>query len=483
MLKKLLFFTVFSLTAIQLYCADEIVADAVDADHTVPVVVIGSGPAGLTSAVWTQRSGMKTIVLTGEQLGGQVSEISKIANWPGKKEMTGLEMMEELQEQAKSFGAELVDDIVTEVNLKKSPFIINTADGKEFKALAVIIATGAKPLKPDLPGVNEYWGKGVGICSICDAPFSQDKDVIVVGGNDYGAERAQQLAAYAKKVTIVEPTDRLTANAMAQNQMAQRDNIEIKLNTVVKGFKGDGKNVTTVILENTVDGSVYEMPIHAAFLSAGTRPNTSLFKDQLQLTKEGYIQLKNCTQLTSQKGIFAAGMVEDNRYGKAGNAIGRGVQAALDTVHYLQNEVGYNPETDLSPSKKAVAKTFAKTSDGIQTITTKQAFEKLLATANKPVFLYAYSPTCLYCTKMAGRIKKVAQQFADKIIVIKIDVSKVRDLVESLQIRGVPHMMIFKGSQIVADQRGKMTEEQLRTFINNVLNNNENKENSNEESI
>lgn len=306
-----------------------------------PVVVIGSGPAGLTASMYTSRAKFKTLVITGDEVGGQLIEASYVENFPTQPKMSGLTLMDYLKAQTQKFGTELFATKVISVKTNVWPFQIELANGDVIEAITIIIATGGSQRTLNIPGVKEFWGKGIGVCSICDAPFDQDKEVAIIGGGDAAADRALQLSAYAKQVTLLVRGPVMRAAAVVQDYINNAKNIRILFNVEVKKINGK-ERVEGVEIVDTKTGKASVLPVESVYFAMGFVPRSDLFKGQLALDKEGYIQLSN-GQATSVKGIFAAGTVEDSRYQKSATAAGNGSKAGMDAIEFLQN-IGFNPD-------------------------------------------------------------------------------------------------------------------------------------------
>ncbi len=307
-----------------------------------PVVVIGSGPAGLTAAMYTSRAKFRTRVISGSEIGGQLTEASYVENWPARQKMPGLDIMNDLKAQAQHFGAQLEEVEVSQVNLNEWPFQITLSNGTTIQALTVIIATGGSQRTLDIPGIKEFWGKGIGVCSICDAPFDQDKEVAIIGGGDAAADRAQQLSAFAKKVTLLVRGPEMRATAIVQDYLKKNSKIEIKYNIEVKRILGTERVEAIEVMDKKTNKTT-QMPIQSVYFALGFVPRSALFKDALELDEEGFIKVFDHTQVTSKKGVFAAGTVEDPRYQKSVTAAGDGAKAGMDAIEFLQ-AIGFTPD-------------------------------------------------------------------------------------------------------------------------------------------
>lgn len=307
-----------------------------------PVVIIGAGPAGLTAAMYTARAKFGTLVITGDEVGGQLTEASYVENWPAREKLPGLDIMNDLKAQAVHFGVQLVFLKVVGVNFNRWPFELKLSNGDTINALTIIIATGGSQKTLDIPGIKEFWGKGIGVCSICDAPFDKGKEVVVIGGGDAAADRALQLSAFAKTVTILVRGPEMRAAAVVQDYLKKEKNISIKCNIDVKKIIGNDR-VTAIEILDKKTNKMSQMPIEAVYFALGFVPRTALFKDVLELDEDGFIKVFDHTQATSKKGVFAAGTVEDSRYQKSVTAAGDGGKAGIDAIEFLQT-IGFTPE-------------------------------------------------------------------------------------------------------------------------------------------
>lgn len=300
------------------------------------LIIIGSGPAGLTAGIYASRANLNPLIIEGKNPGGQLMGTSHVENWPGNKSILGPTLMMQIRDHAKHFGTQFLSEEVAQVDFSQRPFTIITNRGKQLRAHCVIIATGAIPNRLGCPGESEYWGKGVTTCAVCDGAFYPDKNVLIVGGGDTAMEDASFMTKFTNKITIVQNLGHLTASAAMQKRVLENPDIKIIYNSTVSEFKGNGQHVSSVIIQNQKTGLQDELPIDGAFLAIGLRPSTEIFKGQLDLNKWGYIEVKNHTN-TSIPGVFAAGDVEDYRYRQAITSAGSGCMAALDAERYLKD--------------------------------------------------------------------------------------------------------------------------------------------------
>ena len=297
------------------------------------VVILGSGPAGLTAAIYAARAELNPLVLAGPDLGGQVSLTHIVENYPGFPDgVGGQELVQRLKEQAERFGAEIRLDLATEVDLQQRPFRIALQES-EVEAQALIVATGASPRRLGVPGEEDLIGMGVSYCATCDGHFFKGMEVVVVGGGDSALEEGLFLTRYASQVTIIHRRDQLRAGALLQKRARNHPKIRFLFNKVVTEIL-DEDLVEGVRLRDVVSGQEQVLPIAGVFIFIGHEPNTALFRGQLALDERGYVKVDAYTR-TSVPGVFAAGEVADPRYRQVITSAGMGAQAAMEVVRFL----------------------------------------------------------------------------------------------------------------------------------------------------
>lgn len=301
------------------------------------VVILGSGPAGLTAALYAARGKLNTLVLEGNQPGGQLTTTTTVENWPGNIAIQGTDLMFNMRDHAAHYGAHLITEMVTCVDFLQQPYIVTTAGKKTYQGKTIIIATGSSNKKLGCAGEQEYFAKGVATCATCDAPFYKDKDVIVVGGGNTAVTEVEHLSHFAKSVTVVHILDKLTANDPIKDKILNNPKINFIYESTIKEIKGNGLRVTQVVIEHQKTKTLSTLNTDGVFVAIGFNPNTQLFKGQLELNEFGYLVMQGHTG-TSKPGIFAAGDVSDYRYRQAITSAGAGCMAALDAQAYLASK-------------------------------------------------------------------------------------------------------------------------------------------------
>lgn len=302
------------------------------------VIIIGSGPAGYTSAIYAARAELEPLVFEGMmESGGALMNTTEVENYPGFTDgIMGPELMDQMRGQAERFGAELVADDVTEVRLEGDVKTVVDSEGNEYHARAIIIATGAAHRKLGLDREDELSGRGVSYCATCDGFFFKDKPIIVVGGGDSAAEEANFLARFGSSVTVVHRRDELRASKIMQDRLFKNEKIGFEWNAQVTDLLGDGQ-LEKIELTNTVDGSKKVIDAAGLFVAIGHVPRSDMFKGQIDVDDNGYIKVQGRSTATSLPGVFAAGDVVDHTYRQAVTAAGMGCQAALDAERYLES--------------------------------------------------------------------------------------------------------------------------------------------------
>ena len=299
------------------------------------LIILGSGPAGYTAAVYAARANLSPMLITGLSKGGQLMTTTDVDNWPGDHDgLQGPALMERMEKHALKYNVDITFDHINEVNFKDRPLILK-GDSGEYSADAVIISTGASAMYLGLDSEKEYLGKGVSACATCDGFFYKEKKVCVIGGGNTAVEEALYLSNIASSVTLVHRRDALRAEKMLQDKLFQKDNIEIIWDSELAEVKGDDMGVTSAIIRNKKDNSEKDMSFDGIFIAIGHKPNTDIFKDFLEMDETGYIVNHPGSSKTNVEGVFVSGDAADHVYRQAVTAAGTGCMAALDAERYL----------------------------------------------------------------------------------------------------------------------------------------------------
>lgn len=455
--------------------------------NLIPVAIIGSGPAGLSAAIYAARD-VHSVVIQGSKPGGLLTETTEVENWPGERSIQGPLLVQGIQDQAEDLGAQFLFDSIERVDFSRWPYTLYTKDGKELHALSVIISTGAAPRKLGIPGENEYWGMGVTACAVCDAPFFKGEDVVVVGGGDSAIEEAMQLAKHVKSVTILvrKGKGQMRAKASMQERLNGYPNISVRYNVAIEKINGDGMKVTSIDLIDTETGNKSVLPISGVFLAVGHDPNTSLFVNQIEMDEDGYILLDGRSQRASLPGVFAAGDVEDRVYRQAGVASGSGIKAALDALSFLR-EIGFDANTIervkeqfFTVQGKAVrivpalgdeiqAATSAPEAKPVIKVTTKDELSAYLQPESGIVFVDFFADYCPSCMRMLPVYEMVAGEFSGRATFLKVDASEAQELMDTYFVQKIPCLLAFNNGQLVARYNEAMDKTELTKLVNSLL--------------
>lgn len=307
-------------------------------EHQTKVLIIGSGPAGYTAAVYAARAMLKPIMVAGFEPGGQLTTTTDVENYPGfSKVIQGPWLMDEMKKQAEAVGTIFINDVVKKVDTSNKPFVSETENGKVFKSDSIIIATGAQARWLKIPNEEKFRGFGISACATCDGFFYKDKKVAVVGGGNAAVEEALFLTKFASSVTLIHRRDNLRAEKMLQEKLKSNKKINIIWDTIVEKANGEDnpKSLNSITIKNKKSGEVKDLKIDGLFVAIGHDPATKIFKDKINMDNEGYILTKPDSTSTNVPGVFAAGDVKDKIYRQAVTAAGMGCMAALEAEKYL----------------------------------------------------------------------------------------------------------------------------------------------------
>ena len=313
-------------------------------EQSVRLLILGSGPAGYTAAIYAARANLRPVLIQGMEPGGQLMTTTDVDNWPGAADgILGSELMAELEKQARRFDTEIVFDHIQEVDLQTRPFRL-TGDQGVYRCEALIIATGASAKYLGLSSEEIFRGKGASACATCDGFFYRNQDVAVIGGGNTAVEEALYLSNIARHVTVVHRRDKFRAEKILQDKLVAKDNVTVLWNHEVDEVLGDDSGVTGLRIRSTLDGAHQELALMGVFIAIGHQPNTQIFAGQLAMDASGYLRTQGgrdgLATMTSMPGVFAAGDVQDHVYRQAVTSAGSGCMAALDAERWLENPTG-----------------------------------------------------------------------------------------------------------------------------------------------
>ncbi len=447
------------------------------------VVIIGSGPAGYTSAIYAGRANLKPIVFEGFQAGGlpggQLMTTTEVENFPGfPRGITGPELMDQMKAQAERWGAELYTEDVIQVDLSQRPFTVRSEE-REIKTNSIIIATGATAKRLDLPAENQFWSRGVSACAICDGatPLFHGAELAVIGGGDSAAEEAIYLTKYGSKVNLLVRTEKMRASKAMQDRVLSNPKIRVHWNTQPLDIFGNG-HMEGVKIRNTKTGEESELHVKGLFYAIGHNPNTSLFKGQLELDEIGYVVTKPGSPETSVEGVFAAGDVQDHEYRQAITAAGSGCMAAMLaerwlSSHGLLQEFHQKAQTPDNELELQVAETQIPTDAEFDLSKTRHyggyALRKLFHDSDREIIVKYVSPGCGPCHTLKPILNKVVDEFDGKIHFVEIDIDKDKDIAENAGVTGTPTVQFFKNKELLKELKGIKPKSEYRQLVESYL--------------
>lgn len=452
------------------------------------VVIIGSGPAGYTAAIYAGRANLKPLMFEGQQMGGvpggQLMTTLEVENFPGFPEgITGPELMIRMKDQAARWGAELHTEDVISVDLGQRPFVITSTD-RTVRAHSIIIATGATAKRLGLPSEAQYWNSGMSACAICDgaSPIFKNVPLVIIGGGDTAAEEGVYLTKYGTHVHMLVRGEKLRASKAMQDRVLNNPKITIHWNTEAVDVFGENGFLTGVKVRDRLTQDVTDIPAKGLFYAIGHSPNTDIFKGQLELDETGYIVPQIGTVKTNVEGVYAAGDVQDHEYRQAITAAGTGCAAALLAERYLsmngleiefhQTEVAAVIEPKLEA--KAEAKPAATTTSANFDISATRyvggyALRKLYHDTDRLIMVKYSSPTCGPCHSLSPILSKVVGEFEGRMHYIEIDITEDPEIAESAGVVGTPTIQFFKNKDKVAELMGVKSKSQYRETIETYL--------------
>lgn len=431
-----------------------------------PIVIIGGGVGSLTSAIYLSRAGLSPLVIEGPNPGGLLTQSHSVGNWPGEMEIDGLALTEKMQAQAKANGARFLSEEVVGVDFSDKPLKITTRalDGsgktREITTESCIIAMGTKPNFLGIPGEQTYWGKGVTNCAVCDGALFPNKIVGVVGGGDAAVLEALYLANIAKEVHVFIRKDSLRAGEEKRVQILRsKPNVKFHYNTTVQSVNGNGKSVTGVALVKNGE-AIDSFALDGLFLAIGSTPNSSLFKESLNLDEKGYIVLEK-DQQTSKAGVYAIGDIVDPIYKQAISAAGDGAKAALQAQQYISDRAN-----QIVIQEVPVTKEVALASNEVIDISSIQQFEAELQSSEVPVVIDFYATWCGPCKRVTPILENSAQLLGGRVKFLKINVDKFAELSSSYEIKAMPTLLLLDSAGAELDR--KVGFDQIADLLNGL---------------
>ena len=445
------------------------------------VVIIGSGPAGYTAAIYAARANLKPFLFEGYQMGGlpggQLMTTTEVENFPGFPDgITGPQLMAQMKAQALRWGTEMIMEDVTKVDLSRRPFMVKSGDCT-IQTHSIIIATGATAKRLNLPSENDFWSKGISACAICDGamPLFRGEALAVVGGGDSAAEEAVYLTKYASQVHLLVRRDTLRASKAMQDRVLKHSKIKVHWNTETMNAYGDTL-LQGLRIRHTQTKKISELPVCGLFYAIGHTPNTQLFKGQLALDDRGYIAVEPGSVATSVGGVFAAGDVQDHEYRQAVTAAGTGCMAALAAERWLTaNNLAQEFHQTAAPEKSATAgeKVEYPEAADFNPNTTRHmgsyALRKLYHESDRLIMVKYTAPTCGPCHTLKPILNKVVDQFEGRIHYVEIDITEDPDIAASAGITGTPTVQFFKDKALAGELRGMKQKSQYREMISQNL--------------
>ncbi|MEZ2229196.1 MAG: thioredoxin-disulfide reductase [Microcoleus sp.] len=443
------------------------------------LVIIGSGPAGYTAAIYAGRANLKPVVFEGYQMGGvpggQLMTTTEVENFPGFPEgITGPELMDRMKAQAVRWGAELYTEDVTFVDFSQRPFTVRSED-REIKTHTIVIATGATAKRLHLPSEEKYWNLGISACAICDGatPIFKNVELAVVGGGDTAAEEGVYLTKYGSHVHMLVRSSSMRASKAMQDRVLNNPKITVHWNTEPVDVYGNGK-LEGIAVRNTETGTESNLPVNGLFYAIGHTPNTGLFQGQLELDKIGYIRPKHGSVETSVEGVYAVGDVQDHEFRQAITAAGSGCMGAMLAERWLSanglTQEFHQTESSLeTPAPVAETPRVRETSENFDIKQTRHegayALRKLFHDSDRLIVVKYASPSCGPCHSLKPILNKVVDEFDGKIHYVEIDIEEDPEIAENAGVVGTPTIQYFKDKALVTELKGVKPKSQYRELI------------------
>jgi thioredoxin reductase (NADPH) len=445
-------------------------------ENTFPVIIFGAGFGGLTAGIYLRQANIPVILIAGERAGGAITSSHSVRNWPGEMDIAGWDLAEKVQKHARANNVPMFYESVIDVVFDVWPYKVITkrlTDGKtiERKALSCIIAMGSTPKFLQVPGEQEYWGKGISNCAVCDGSLYKNKIVAVVGGSEVAVEEALYLSNIAKKVYVFVRSNVLRTQGEMVQEVKEKNNVIFLYNTEVKKIEGDGKQIISVNIFDNVLDKTKQIKIDGLFLAIGSKPNSQIFKGKLELDSDGYV-LVNQYQETSKKGIFAVGDIADDEFRQLVTSASAGCKSAFRAQGFLE-EIGYEPKTR---EKKQTKKTLklqnhvaGQELGWVGFVTNQEEFEQHVLCNERPVVVDFFSPMCLPCKQMLPLFDKLGECFRDDVDFVAIDASKLGNIAQDYQVYFVPTFILFKDGKEVNRMRGTKNFEEFKKIVEDTF--------------
>ena len=450
------------------------------------VVIIGSGPAGFTAAIYAARANLKPVMFEGLEAGGipggQLMTTTEVENFPGFPEgITGPELMQQMKSQAERWGTECYTEDVIEVDLAQKPYIVRSSE-RVVKTHSIIISTGATAKRLGLPSEKIYWNKGISACAICDgaSPIFNGEDLVVIGGGDSAAEEAVYLTKYGSHVHLLVRSDKMRASKAMQERVLNNSKITVHWHTEALDVLGENDRMSGMKVYNNQTHTESTIAAKGLFYAIGHNPNTDLFKGKLELDKAGYIAVKPGTVNTSVAGVYAAGDVQDHEYRQAITAAGTGCMAALSaerwlSEHNLITEYAQNPPeiVEAVPEEKVRSSEQADTAETFDINATRHyggyAIRKLFHEGDRLIMVKYVSPTCGPCKTLKPILDKVVDEYEGKIHFVEVDIVEDPEIAKMGQVVGTPTVQFFSQQELVKELKGIKQKSEYRQVIDRYL--------------
>jgi thioredoxin reductase (NADPH) len=444
------------------------------------LVIIGSGPAGYTAAIYAARANLKPVLFEGLQAGGipggQLMTTTEVENFPGFPEgITGPQLMARMKDQAERWGTESYTEDVIKVDLSQRPFTVSSNE-REFKTHSIIIATGATAKRLGLPSEKTYWNRGISACAICDgaSPLFTGEELVVIGGGDSAVEEAVYLTKYGSHVHLLVRRGELRASKAMQERALNNPKVTVHWHTEAVDVVGNGDRMTGIILRNNQTGEMEEIAASGLFYAIGHQPNTSLFAEQIELDEVGYVVVRPGTVATSVEGVYAAGDVQDHEYRQAISAAGTGCMAALSAERWLSE---HNLIIEYSQQQRAETESSAAATESHQADTEVDfdlnatrhyggyALRRLFHDSDRLLVVKYVSPACGPCKVLKPILDKVIDEYEGQIHFVEIDIVQEPEIAKMGQVIGTPTLQFFRDRELLEEYKGVKQKSEYREII------------------